>query len=84
MALHLYLHVVVVICVVADVEIARYLLNRKISHQSASIPIFESLSYHLELPMRTVLPQQLKTTTVNIVTLPIQPPFLNRTDIGMM
>ena len=83
-ALHLHLHVVVEICVVADVEIARHLLNRKISHQSAPIPVFECLPNHLKLPVRTMLPQQLKPAAVNIVPLPVQPPFLNRTDIGMM
>jgi len=84
MALHLHLHVVVVVCMVADVEIARDLLNRKIANQPAAIPISESLSYHLQLFMRTMLPQQLETPAVQVISISVQPPFLNRTDIGMM
>lgn len=56
-SLRFHLHVVVEVCMTADVEIARYFLHSEWADQSASIFIAYGLTYSLHLPWTALLPQ---------------------------
>jgi len=83
-AFQLHLHEVVVIGMAADVEVAGHLFDGEGTHQSAPVLVPECLPHHLHLPHRVLLPEQLKGALVEVVALLVEPPFLDRTDIGVV
>jgi hypothetical protein len=76
-ALPAHLHVVVEVGVAADVEIAGDFLNGEGANQSAPVLVADGLSHCLHLLEAALLAQQLEVAAVQVVAVPVQPPFLH-------